>query len=100
MAKEQTLKSASQPPLTHLCFLHTLFSPEVLFVVHHALDDTAHWDTVDQLVPQWGQLGVKVHLQVQTRRSGHNHIFGLKQKQIWGFHLKKGHFQMTLQSGQ
>lgn len=32
--------------------LPTLFPPEVLFVVDHALDDGAHGDTADQLVPQ------------------------------------------------
>lgn len=58
--------------------LLTLFPPEVVFIVDHALDDRAHGDTVNQLVPQWWKLRVKVHLQIQTRRSGHNHILGLK----------------------
>lgn len=58
--------------------LPTPSPPEVLFIVDHALDDRAHGDTVNQLVPQWWKLRVKVHLQIQTRRSGHNHILGLK----------------------
>lgn len=62
-------------------FLCTLFPPEVLFVVDHALDDGAHGDTVNQLVPQRGQLGVKVHLQIQTRRGGYDHIFCLRPTQ-------------------
>lgn len=61
-----------------LCSLPTLFPPEVLFIVDHALDDRAHGDTVNQLVPQWWKLRVKVHLQIQTRRSGHNPILGLR----------------------
>lgn len=58
--------------------LPTLSPPEVLFVVDHALDDRAHGDTVNQLVPQRWKLRVEVHFQVQTRRSGHNHILGLR----------------------
>lgn len=56
----------------------TLFPPEVLSVVDHALDDGAHGHTVDQLVPQRGQLGVKVHLQIETRRRGYDHILRLR----------------------
>lgn len=56
----------------------TPFPPEVLFIVDHALDDRAHGDPVNQLVPQWRKLRVKVHLQIQSRRCGQNHIFGLK----------------------
>lgn len=58
--------------------LPTLFPPEVVFIVDHTLDDRAHGDTVNQLVPQWWKLRVKVHLQIQTRGRGHNYILGLK----------------------
>lgn len=65
-------------------FLPTLFPPEVLFVVDHALDHGAHGDTADQLVSQWWKLGAEVHLHVQNRRGGHDHILGLESERVDG----------------
>lgn len=63
-------------------FLPTPFPPEVLFVVDHALDHGAHGDTADQLVPQWWQLGLDMHLHHQTGRGGHDHVLGLKTRTV------------------
>lgn len=63
-------------------FLPTLFPPEGIFVVDHALDDGAHGHAADQLVSQRRKLGTEVHLHVQTRRGGHDHIPGLESERV------------------
>lgn len=74
-------------PLPSLCHCYsfqikcnTLLPPESFLIVHNALDDWAHGDSVDELVSHWGQRRVEMNLQTKSWGNGTDHIFALKKK--------------------